>query len=164
MAITRKDSGWKLRGFDNRIVQFKQSEINGQKCYDYANRYIEMENGDISLLGFHVKMANKEQWSQIRSVAKNSEFTFIVGDFNTNDLKNKNDANMEYLKNNYNRMIEKDIITNNQTIASIDNIFVSRQSGFDKTKTRVDVIDYCFVYNRNKKRYSDHNMCICELL
>lgn len=168
VAITTSESDWKLRDFGNRVVKFNKTK----GMYDYANRYIEMENRDmdISLLGMHVTMDNKEQWAQIHSAADNTKFTFIVGDYNINDLLNPSEENLRLLENNYKRMINNDIITNNQKLSSIDNIFVSKNSGFSIDNAQVAVIDYCFIYEedekklgRKKVRCSDHNMCVCKL-
>ena len=109
VAITMKNSKkWQLRKFnEDKVIKFKITKGK----HDYANRYIEMENGNISLLGIHVTADSdknekkqqdyKMQWDQIKSAASvkdSRKFTFIVGDFNTNDLKYKSNTNMQYLE------------------------------------------------------------------
>lgn len=174
VAITMKNSKkWQLRKFnEDKVIKFKITKGK----HDYANRYIEMENGNISLLGIHVTADSdknekkqqdyKMQWDQIKSAASvkdSRKFTFIVGDFNTNDLKYKSNTNMQYLEEKgYIRLIANNIITFNQGSTSIDNIFINQNAGFDINNVRVDVIDDCFMLH-NDKRYSDHNICICEL-
>ena len=70
---------------------------------------------------------------------------------------------MQYLEEKgYIRLIANNIITFNQGSTSIDNIFINQNAGFDINNARVDVIDDCFMLH-NDKRYSDHNICICEL-
>ena len=174
VAITMKNSKkWQLRKFnEDKVIKFKITKGK----HDYANRYIEMENGNISLLGIHVTADSdknekkqqdyKMQWDQIKSAASvkdSRKFTFIVGDFNTNDLKYKSNTNIQYLEEKgYIRLIANNIITFNQGSTSIDNIFINQNAGFDINNARVDVIDDCFMLH-NDKRYSDHNICICEL-
>ena len=117
-------------------------------------------------------MNNAEQWRKISDAAKNQKFSFIVGDFNYNSLKKNafvyDDQHKKYydeLKENYTPLIDEDIITNNQTVAGIDNVFVCNDLS-NKYSISVSVLDYCFVEKikeyEYKFRYSDHNLCICE--
>lgn len=175
IAITMKQSRWRLRTFDNRFINFGEED----GMHNWANRYIEMENGKISLLGIHVTAYDEKkekegqsydiQWKQIRSAAgatEGAKFTFIVGDFNTNDLKYKSNTNMQDLEGkDYVRVIKNDIITNNRECTSIDNIFIDKSFGFDISNVQAAVIDSCLITQSNNYsvRYSDHNICICEL-
>lgn len=175
IAITMKQSRWRLRTFDNRFINFGEED----GMHNWANRYIKMENGKISLLGIHVTAYDEKkekegqsydiQWKQIRSAAgatEGAKFTFIVGDFNTNDLKYKSNTNMQDLEGkDYVRVIKNDIITNNRECTSIDNIFIDKSFGFDISNVQAAVIDSCLITQSNNYsvRYSDHNICICEL-
>ena len=50
---------------------------------------------------------NNEQWEKIHLVAKNSEFTFIVGDFNVNDFLYPSQDALKQLETNYDRLDKK---------------------------------------------------------
>ncbi len=65
----------------------------------------------------------------------------------------------------YVRVIKNDIITNNRECTSIDNIFIDKSFGFDISNVQAAVIDSCLITQSNNYsvRYSDHNICICEL-
>lgn len=163
IAVTKEESNWNIRPYEERKIKFKKTK----GCYDYMNRYIELKNGELSILGFHLSMGKdgQEQWDQIHSVANNSEFSFIVGDFNVNDFLYPLDNELCELETKYNRLIGKDIITQNQALTSLDNIFVQKEicSG-----TKISVFDYCYISKIDGKacrnvRCSDHNVCVCEI-
>lgn len=165
IAITKKDSNWTIRSYESRNVKF--GKTNGYS--DYVNRYIELVNGTISLLGFHLSSDKygEEQWKQIHSVSNSSIFSLIVGDFNVNDLLNPKQSHLRQLEKSYIRMIDKDVITQNQTLASLDNIFVNKRFG---SNTKISILDYCYISKCDglgdsvcKMRCSDHNACICEI-
>ena len=166
IAITKKGSNWAIRSYESRAVKF--GETNG--CSDYVNRYIELVNGNMSLLGFHLssyKDGGEEQWKQIHSVADSSMFSFIVGDFNVNDFLYPFQNDLRRLEKNYDRMIDKDVITQNQTLASLDNIFVKKGLC---SNTKISILDYCYIPKCDgfgdsvrQMRCSDHHACICEI-
>lgn len=165
IAITKKDSKWTIRPYESRIVRF--GETDGYS--DYVNKYIELVNGNMSLLGLHLSSDDngKDQWKEIHSVPDSSMFSFIVGDFNVNDLLYPSQDDLCQLEKNYDRMIDKDVITQNQTLASLDNIFVKK--GFC-SKTKIFILDYCYIPKYDgfgdsvrNMRCSDHNACICEI-
>ena len=159
IAVTIKGSNWTLRPFDSTKVKFGKDEKKA--CWNYVNRYVELENGSKSILGLHLNF-DPDQWQPILDVYNNSEFSFIVGDFNINDLLYPSQDELNKLENNYNRLIEKDIITQNQTLVSLDNIFIHKDIC---TNPQISVWDYCYISEQfsRKTRYSDHNACICEL-
>lgn len=170
MAVTKSDSNWDISAFDKRKVRFDESRSENGGYWDYANRYIELVNKDkaMSILGFHLSQGEdgKKQWDKIHESADNAEFTFIVGDFNINDLKNSSNTELKVLEKEYKRTINNDIITQNQALSSIDNIFVKSDICINP---KVLVLDYCFVTKLDGEkdqniRYSDHNACICELV
>lgn len=160
IAVTIKDSNWTLRPFDSRKVKFGKEKA----CWNYVNRYVELENGSISILGLHLNF-DPDQWQPILDASNNSEFSFIVGDFNINDLLYPSQDELNKLEKSYNRLIKKDIITQNQTLASLDNIFINKDIC---ANPQISVWDYCYIPEKSEKsnrniRYSDHNACICEL-
>ena len=161
IAVAKEDTNWIIRPFDLRKICLGK----WKGCWNYLNRYIELENGNMSILGFHVNCNNNEQWEKIHLVAKNSEFTFIVGDFNVNDFLYPSQDALKQLETNYDRLVSKDIITQNQTLTSLDNIFVMKSCDVN---AKVSVLDYCYISHIDRKanrneRCSDHNACICEI-
>lgn len=137
------------------------------QMWDYVNRYIILDNveNSLSLLGFHV--GNERQFEAVSK----SDFSIIACDLNYNHLlkpiTNKQKLNYErYCKllRSYEQLIPEDIITDNQTEAGIDKILI-KQKISKKYEYSVWVMDYCFVKEKTqfKLRYSDHNLCICEI-
>ena len=103
IAVAKEDTNWIIRPFDLRKICLGK----WKGCWNYLNRYIELENGNMSILGFHVNCNNNEQWEKIHLVAKNSEFTFIVGDFNVNDFLYPSQDALKQLETNYDRLDKK---------------------------------------------------------
>lgn len=167
VAVVRKESSWKLTEFDKRICDY--GETDGK--YNYVNRYVELENTQsdvfkpISFFGGHFDMG-KSMWKQITNV-KQERFSFIAADFNFNELKTKPDDENLYKKireSGYTQMIANDVITCNQRLSSIDNIFMLNSFKNHKDSgIKVSVLDYCFCKDNNENvRFSDHNMCLLE--
>ncbi len=162
IAVAAKDSNWNLRSFQSKSKKIIFGKTKG--AYDYANNYVELENGNMSMLGLHAN-GKKEYWKQIHEATGKSDFSFIVGDFNVNDFLYPVDNELHKLETNYDRLIDKDIITQNQTLTSIDNIFVKKGIS---SNAKIVVWDYCYIpetkgYAVRNTRYSDHNICICEI-
>ena len=162
IAVAAKDSYWNLRSFQSKSKKIIFGKTKG--AYDYANNYVELENGNMSMLGLHAN-GKKEYWKQIHEATGKSDFSFIVGDFNVNDFLYPVDNELHKLETNYDRLIDKDIITQNQTLTSIDNIFVKKGIS---SNAKIVVWDYCYIpetkgYAVRNTRYSDHNICICEI-
>lgn len=161
IAVTKKNGNWKLRPFELRAIKFGKTK----KCWDYVNRYIELENGELSLLGVYISIG---AGGQLKAVSE-SKFSLIAGDFNYNSLiKDKNEENYRsYCKLNqaYEQLIPEDVITDNKTIAGIDKILINKSLS-ETCKYSICVMDYCFIQETQpyeKKRYSDHNLCISEI-
>ena len=167
VAVVRKESSWKLTEFYKRICDY--GETDGK--YNYVNRYVELENTQsdvfkpISFFGGHFDMG-KSMWKQITS-EKQERFSFIAADFNFNELKVRPDDENLYKKireSGYTQMIANDVITCNQRLSSIDNIFMLNSFKNHKDSgIKVSVLDYCFCKDNNENvRFSDHNMCLLE--
>ena len=167
MAVAKKSgSNWAIRPFDTRLIRFDTTKKRSGEYWDYTNRYIELYNDNMSILGFHLSLGDdgSKQWEKICESAKKMEFTFIVGDFNVNDLLYPSNTELNLIETNYKRAIANDIITQNQTLTSLDNIFVKNDFCGN---IKVSVFDYCYISildgkNARNIRYSDHNACICE--
>lgn len=108
---------------------------------------------------------SRHYWKQIHEAAGKPDFSFIVGDFNVNDFLYPTNNELHKLEINYDRLIDKDVITQNQALTSIDNIFVKKGIS---SNAKITVWDYCYIpetkgYAIRNTRYSDHNICICEI-
>lgn len=165
IAVANEGCDWNIRPFDKRKIRFKKTkDKKGKEYWDYTNRYIELENGKESILGIHVS-DSVDQWEKIHSAADNSEFSIIAGDFNINDLLYPERNELKHLEKKYKRLIDNEVITHNQAVSSLDNVFVNTKICLEVKS--VFVLDYCFVSESDekepKKRYSDHNICVCEL-
>lgn len=167
IAITTKESNWKsVEKIDELNLTF---DLDKNKR-PYTNRYVEMYNATInmSLIGVHLNR-EEEYWKKLAENA--NKFAVIVGDFNYNSLlKNDNDNRKEKyceILKTHTQVISEDLITNNQNVSGIDKFFL-RNDLFEKSRYSISVLDYCFVREtsqekQEKLRYSDHNLCICNI-
>lgn len=169
VAITTNKTNWEsIKIIDDLKVLL---DLNEDGKRPYVNKYVEMYNGscDMSLIGVHMNWEMK-YWSKLASKA--NVFSFIVGDFNYNDLlKNDYNDNEKNRKRQYDnilkthkQLIPEDLITNNQDVSGIDKVFI-RNNIVEKCRYSISVMDYCLVREKSqwKIRYSDHNFCICNI-
>lgn len=165
VAITTKESTWKSVEKIDDLNLLLDLENNKRP---YANRYVEMYNADkgMSLIGIHLN-CDVKFWKKLASDV--NKFSVIVGDFNYNNLfKNDNpkERKMSYeeILKTHMQLIPDDIITNNKDLSGIDKIFI-KNNFMEKYRYSISVLDYSFVRKKteSKLRYSDHNLCICQI-
>ena len=168
IAITAKESNWKsVEKIDKLNLKF---DLDKNKR-PYTNKYVEMYNATInmSLIGVHLNW-EEEYWKKLAENA--NKFTVIVGDFNYNSLlKNDKGNNQRKRKekyceilNTHKQVISEDLVTDNQDVSGVDKIFL-RNDLLEKNRYSISVLDYSFVREtpQGKLRYSDHNLCICNI-
>lgn len=166
IAITTEASNWKsVEKMDDLKLRFDEDKENNKR--PYTNKYVEMYNATInmSLIGVHLN-SEEEYWKKLAENA--NEFAVIVGDFNYNSLLNNNDRKREekyceVLKT-HKQVIPEDLITDNQDLSGIDKFFL-RNDLLEKSRYSISVLDYSFVRKMPqwKLRYSDHNLCMCNI-
>ena len=167
IAMTTKESNWKsVEKIDKLNLKF---DLDKNKR-PFANKYVEMYNAtiDMSLIGVHLNW-EEEYWKKLAENA--NKFAVIVGDFNYNSLL-KNDKNIERKRKEkyceilktHKQVMPEDLITDNQDVSGIDKFFL-RNDLLEKSKYSISVLEHSFVRKttQGKLRYSDHNLCICNI-
>lgn len=98
--------------------------------HSYGNTLVELENGEISLLGIHVK-PNEQMWDMLLKPLKGSrKYTFLAGDFNAYEYRGEmKDKPRQIREAGYKPFIQSSVITDIKHNSSIDNIYVRTDYG-----------------------------------
>lgn len=143
VAICKKDSSWQQLPVDVLHYDTKHS---------YGNKFIELQCGEITLLGVHMP-TNNMMWDLLIQALNDAPYTFVVGDFNANEKSGEMSDKPEKIRNcGYNHLIPNNAITYYPYQKSIDNIFIKSDFMMDKN-IAVKVV------NTN---LTDHALCILE--
>lgn len=143
VAICKKDSSWEL--LPQEVLQY-------DKKHSYGNKFVELQCGDITLLGVHMPIDNK-MWDLLIQTLNDAPYTYVVGDFNANEKRGKMSDKPEKIRNcGYSHLIPNNIITCYSYKTSIDNIFIKSDFKMDKNVTVKIVNTYL----------TDHALCILE--
>ncbi len=75
LQYVKKDSSWQQLPVDVLHYDTKHS---------YGNKFIELQCGEITLLGVHMP-TNNMMWDLLIQALNDAPYTFVVGDFNANE-------------------------------------------------------------------------------
>lgn len=143
VAICKKDSSWE---------QIPKGVFQYDARHSYGNKFVELQCGNITLLGVHMPTEN-EMWDLLIQTLMDTPYTFVVGDFNANEKRGEMSDKHEKIRNcGYNHLITNNIITCYLYQTSIDNIYIKSDFVMD-TNVEVKVV------NTN---LTDHALCILE--
>ena len=143
VAICKKDSLWE---------QLREDVLQYNTRHSYGNKFVELQCGDITLLGVHMPPKD-EMWNLLIQTLKDTPYTYVVGDFNAYEKRGKMSEMPKKIRNcGYNYLIENNIITCYSYQSSIDNIYIKFDYTIDKN-VEVKVV------NTN---LTDHALCILE--
>lgn len=144
VAICKKNSSWEFRSTD--VLEYNDD-------YDYANKFVELQCGDVTLLGVHMPV-NQKMWDSLIKSLKNAPYTYVVGDFNANEKSGEMFDKPKKIRDcGYNNLISSNIITfySNEKKTSIDNIYINSNMALENVA--VKVVD---------TKFTDHALCILE--
>lgn len=143
VAICKEDSLWE---------RLPENVLKYDASYAYGNKFVELQCGDITLLGVHMPI-NNGMWDLLIKTLKDTPYTYVVGDFNANEKSGKMYDKPEKIRNcGYNYLIPNNKITCYSYQTSIDNIYIKSDFTMDKNIT-VKVV------NTN---LTDHALCSLE--
>lgn len=146
VALSKKDSLWKY--IDREIISY-------EKGYPYGNRMVELQYGDLTLLGLHMK-PNDEMWNMIFNSYKERKHTILAGDFNAYECRGEMRDKPQQLRGcQYITLIPCNVITDFRDKSSIDNFFIS--SAYEITNG-IDI-----KVAKLEKFKTDHALCMFEI-
>lgn len=143
VAICKKDSSWEQLPVD--VLQYDAR-------HSYGNKFVELQCGDITLLGVHMPPYD-DMWDLLIQTLKDAPYTYVIGDFNANEKGGEMSDKPKMIRNcGYINLIANNIITCYKYQTSIDNIYVKSDFTMDKN-VAVKVVD---------TNLTDHALCILE--
>lgn len=144
VAICKKESWGQL---PKDVLQYDTG-------YRYGNKFVELQCGDVTLLGVHMPV-NNDMWDDFLIPALiDAPYTYVVGDFNANEKRGPmSDKPKKIRECGYNNLISSNIITfySKKRETSIDNIYIN--SKITLKNVAVKVVD---------TNLTDHALCILE--
>lgn len=119
VAICKEASPWKH--LSDEIIQYDSK-------YSYGNALVELQNGEITLLGVHIK-PYEQMWDMLlNAVSGDKRYTFLAGDFNAYECRgDMRDKPKKIRDAGYNPFIPGTAITDIKHNSSIDNIYVNTE-------------------------------------
>ncbi len=150
VALCKKESSWEQLSKD--VLQYTR--------YRYGNKFVELQCGDLTLLGVHMPVDN-DMWELLIRTLNDAPYTYVVGDFNADEKGGAMSDKPKKIRNcGYNNLISYNIITFNPRKKSIkkpikksiDNIYINSSFTMDKF-VQVKVKD---------TNLTDHALCILK--
>lgn len=143
VAICKKVSLW---------GQLPEDVLQYDTRHSYGNKFVELQCGDVTLLGVHMPTKN-EMWDLLIRALNDAPYTYVVGDFNANEKRGEMSDKPQKIRNcGYNYLISNNKITCYSYQTSIDNIYIKSDFTMDKN-VAVKVVD---------TNLTDHALCILE--
>lgn len=118
IALCLVDSYWKE--IDQELLVY-----DGK--FSYGNKIVELQYGEISLLGLHMN-TKEDMWNLLFDSYKKQKHTLLVGDFNANERRGSMSEKPKQLRNmGFNSCIPNNVITfyKDKYNSSIDNIYLN---------------------------------------
>lgn len=116
IAICKETSPWE---------QITEEMIQYDSKHSYGNRLVELQYGDITLLGIHMK-PNDLMWNMLlKAMNGRRKYTFIAGDFNAYEHRgDMKDKPKQIRAVGYTPFVPSSVITDTKFNSSIDNIYM----------------------------------------
>lgn len=155
IAVVKKDNKWTLRSLSEHAYNNKK--------VDYSNRYIELYNKDINLIGVHPRNAYALREWLCQDCMKDFSPDIIAGDFNAgNYIKDDRDYEFELNREEFLRLTEGFIdvcqgmaTTNYNPPTQVDHILIQNSKKFIGGIRKRDVF--------SSMNYSDHYPLVVDI-
>lgn len=119
IAICRETSPWE---------QITDEMIQYDSKHSYGNRLVELQYGEITLLGIHMK-PNDLMWNMLlKAINGRRKYTFLAGDFNAYENRgDMKDKPKQIRSVGYTPFVPSSVITDTKFNSSIDNIYMDNK-------------------------------------
>lgn len=116
IAICKETSHWE---------QMPEEMFKYDSEYSYGNTLVELQCGEITLLGVHVKPSD-QMWNMLlKSISGERKYTFLAGDFNAYELRGDMRDKPKLIRAvGYKPFVQSSVITDIKHNSSIDNIYM----------------------------------------
>ena len=122
IAIFSERSNWKRA--EERLKYSK----NEKGIFDFGNKFVELQLGEITLLGVHMPN-DKNMWKNLIDTIKDkNKFSIIIGDFNAHENihrgMDKISDNLKKIREcGYKDLVSNDLVTYYPAMTTIDHLF-----------------------------------------